>query len=197
MPSTKIHEMLKNTAEMTKEFRQEVSRKASLANKRLARLEKNGLQDSPAYKKLMESGGGKFSIRGKTGSELSRELIRINNFIDMKTSTVKGLNQVLKDTADRVGVKYKDMKQLQQYSSRFFELYNKSLQYLDTVEKMGHAFDSTEIMETVRQLVKQEKIDLEDSEKSIEEMVERVTNMLTEIDNPREQVSGDNWYRLM
>lgn len=197
MPGTKIHEMLKNTAVMTKEYRQEVSRKASLANKRLARLEKNGLQDSPAYKKLMESGGGKFSIRGKTGSELSRELIRINNFIDMKTSTVKGLNQVLRDTADRVGVKYKDMKQLQEYSSRFFELYNKSLQYLDTVEKMGHAFDSTEIMETVRQLVKQEKIDLEDSEKSIEEMVERVTNMLTEIDNPREQVSGDDWYRLM
>ena len=117
--------------------------------------------------------------------------------IDMKTSTVKGLNQVLKDTADRVGVKYKDMKQLQEYSSRFFELYNKSLQYLDTVEKMGHAFDSTEIMETVRQLVKQEKINLEDSEKSIEEMVERVTNMLTEIDNPRDQVSGDDWYRLM
>ena len=197
MTDTKIHEMLKNTAEMTKEFRQEVSRKASLANKRLARLEKNNLQDSPAYKKLMESGGGKFSIRGKTGSELSRELIRINNFIDMKTSTVKGLNQVLKDTADRVGVKYKDMKQLQQYSSRFFELYNKSLQYLDTVEKMGHAFDSTEIMETVRQLVKQEKINLEDSEKSVEDMVERVTNMLTEIDNPREQVSGDDWYRLM
>ena len=197
MTDPKIHEMLKNTAVMTKEYRQEVSRKASLANKRLARLEKNGLQDSPAYKKLMESGGGKFSIRGKTGSELSRELIRINNFIDMKTSTVKGLNQVLRDTADRVGVKYKDMKQLQEYSSRFFELYNKSLQYLDTVEKMGHAFDSTEIMETVRQLVKQEKIDLEDSEKSIEEMVERVTNMLTEIDNPREQVSGDDWYRLM
>ena len=197
MSDTKIHEMLKNTTVMTKEFRQEVSRKASLANKRLARLEKNGLQDSPAYKKFMESGGGKFSIRGKTGSELSRELIRINNFIDMKTSTVKGLNQVLKDTADRVGVKYKDMKQLQEYSSRFFELYNKSLQYLDTVEKMGHAFDSTEIMETVRQLVKQEKINLEDSEKSIEEMVERVTNMLTEIDNPREQVSGDDWYRLM
>lgn len=197
MSDTKIHEMLKNTAVMTKEFRQEVSRKASLANKRLARLEKNNLQESPAYKKFMESGGGKFSIRGKTGTELSRELIRINNFIDMKTSTVKGLNQVLKDTADRVGVKYKDMKQLHEYSSRFFELYNKSLQYLDTVEKMGHAFDSTEIMETVRQLVKQEKINLEDSEKSIDEMVERVTNMLTEIDNPSDQISGDDWYRLM
>ena len=197
MTDTKIHEMLKNTAEMTKEFRQEVSRKASLANKRLARLEKNGLQDSPAYKKFMESGGGKFSIRGKTGSELSRELIRINNFIDMKTSTVKGLNQVLRDTADRVGVKYKDMKQLQEYSSRFFELYNKSLQYLDTVEKMGHAFDSTEIMETVKQVVEQEKIDLAESGQAIDEMVQRVTNMLTDIDNHDELLDGDDWFRLI
>ena len=197
MATGKAHEMLKNDTEMSKEFRKEVSRKASLANKRLARLEKNNLEDSPAYKKFLDSGGKKFSIRGKKGTELSKELIKINNFINMKTSTVTGLNQVLRDTADRVGVKYKDMKQLQAYSSRFFELYNKSLQYLDTVEKMGHAFDSTEIMETVRQLVKQEKINLEDSEKSIEEMVERVTNMLTEIDNPREQVSGDDWYRLM
>ena len=197
MATGKAHEMLKNDTEMTKAFRTEVSRKASLANKRLARLEKNNLQESPAYKKFTESGGKKFSIRGKSGVELTKELIKINNFINMKTSTVKGLNKVLKDTADRVGVTYKDMKQLQAYSSRFFELYNKSLQYLDTVEKMGHAFDSTEIMETVKQLVDQEKIDLKDSESAIDEMVQRVTNMLTDIDTHDELLGGDDWYRLI
>ena len=197
MATGSAHERLKNDAEMTKEFRKEVSRKASLANKRLARLEKNNLQDSPAYKKFMESGGKKFSIRGKTGSELSKELIKIDNFINMKTSTVKGLNKVLRDTADRVGVTYKDMKQLQAYSSRFFELYNKSLQYLDTVEKMGHAFDSTEIMETVRQVVEQEKIDLAESGQAIDEMVQRVTDMLTDIDNHDELLGGDDWFRLV
>ena len=197
MATGSAHERLKNDAEMTKEFRKEVSRKASLANKRLARLEKNNLQDSPAYKKFMESGGKKFSIRGKTGSELSKELIKIDNFINMKTSTVKGLNKVLKDTADRVGVTYKDMKQLQAYSSKFFELYNKSLQYLDTVEKMGHAFDSTEIMETVKQVVEQEKIDLVESGQAIDEMVQRVTDMLTDIDNHDELLGGDDWFRLI
>ena len=197
MATGSAHERLKNDAEMTKEFRKEVSRKASLANKRLVRLEKNNLQDSPAYKKFMESGGKKFSIRGKTGSELTKELIKIDNFINMKTSTVKGLNKVLRDTADRVGVTYKDMKQLQAYSSRFFELYNKSLQYLDTVEKMGHAFDSTEIMETVRQVVEQEKIDLAESGQAIDEMVQRVTDMLTEIDNHDELLGGDDWFRLI
>ena len=197
MATGKAHEMLKNDTEMSKEFRKEVSRKASLANKRLARLEKNNLEDSPAYKKFLDSGGKKFSIRGKKGTELSKELIKINNFINMKTSTVTGLNQVLRDTADRVGVKYKDMKQLQAYSSRFFELYNKSLQYLDTVEKMGHAFDSTEIMETVKQVVEQEKIDLAESGQAIDEMVQRVTNMLTDIENHDELLDGDDWFRLI
>ena len=171
--------------EMSSEYkatRMEVSRKASLANKRIARLEKNNLTDSPAYQKFMESGGQRFSIRGKTGSELTKELIKINNFIEMKTSTVKGLNQVLKDTASRVGVTYKDMADLRQKSGKFFELYNKAMQYLDTVENMGHAFDSTEVMESVRQIVKQEKIDLSDSETSVDEMITKVTDLLTKAD---------------
>jgi Fe-S cluster assembly scaffold protein SufB len=197
MARSKFHNQLVEDVRIKPEFRKEVSRKVSLANKRLARLEKNGLTDSPAYKKFMEGGAKRFSIRGKTGSELTKELIKINNFIEMKTSTIKGLNKVLKDTADRVGVKYKDIKQLQQYSSKFFELYNKSMQYLDTVENLGHAFDSTQVMETVRQVVKQEKVDLADSEAAIDEMIKRVSDMLTDIDNYDEELEGRDWYRLV
>lgn len=197
MANSGNHNSLVNATRVKPELRKEISRKASLANKRLARLEKNGLTDSPAYQKFLEGGGTKFSIRGKTGSELTKELIKINNFIEMKTSTIKGLNQVLKDTADRVGVEYKDIKQLQQYSSKFFELYNKSMQYLDTVENLGHAFDSTEVMETVRQIVKQEKIDLADSEAAIDEMIKRVSDTLTDINNHDELIEGRDWYRLV
>ena len=197
MANSGNHNSLVNATRVKPELRKEISRKASLANKRLARLEKNGLTDSPAYQKFIEGGGTKFSIRGKTGSELTKELIKINNFIEMKTSTIKGLNQVLKDTADRVGVEYKDIKQLQQYSSKFFELYNKSMQYLDTVENLGHAFDSTEVMETVRQIVKQEKIDLADSEAAIDEMIKRVSDTLTDINNHDELIEGRDWYRLV
>lgn len=197
MANSGNHNSLVNATRVKPELRREISRKASLANKRLARLEKNGLTDSPAYQKFLEGGGTKFSIRGKTGSELTKELIKINNFIEMKTSTIKGLNQVLKDTADRVGVEYKDIKQLQQYSSKFFELYNKSMQYLDTVENLGHAFDSTEVMETVRQIVKQEKIDLADSETAIDEMIKRVSDTLTDINNHDELIEGRDWYRLV
>ena len=197
MARSSSNNTLRNDTRIKPEFRKEVSRKASLANKRLARLEKNGLTDSPAYKKFLEGGGAKFSIRGKTGSELTKELIKINNFIEMKTSTIKGLNQVLKDTAERVGVEYKDIKQLQQYSSKFFELYNKSMQYLDTVENLGHAFDSTEVMETVRQIVKQDKIYLADSEAALDEMIKRVSDTLTDINNHDEKIEGRDWYRLV
>ena len=197
MARSNIHNKLVEDTRVKPEFRQEVSRKASLANKRLARLENNGLTDSPGYQKFMEGGGKRFSIRGKTGSELTKELIKINNFIEMKTSTVKGLNQVLRDTAERVGVEYEDIKQLQQYSSKFFELYNKSMQYLDTVENLGHAFDSTEVMETFSQLVKQEKIDLTDSEAALDEMIKRVSDTLTDIDNHDEEIEGRDWYRLV
>ena len=197
MARSSNHNSLVNDTRIKPELRKEISRKASLANKRLKRLENNGLTDSPAYKKFLEGGGTKFSIRGKTGSELTKELIKINNFIEMKTSTIKGLNQVLKDTAERVGVEYKDIKQLQQYSSKFFELYNKSMQYLDTVENLGHAFDSTEVMETVRQIVKQDKIDLANSEAALDEMIKRVSDTLTDINNHDELIEGRDWYRLV
>lgn len=110
MARSNSHNQLVEETLVKSEFRKEVSRKASLANKRLARLENNGLTDSPAYKKFMEGGGVRFSIRGKTGSELTKELIMINNFIEMKTSTVKGLNKVLKDTAERVGLNIRTLK---------------------------------------------------------------------------------------
>ena len=37
-------------------FRKEASRKAAMANKRIARLENAGLKDSPAYQAYIESG---------------------------------------------------------------------------------------------------------------------------------------------
>ena len=44
-------------------FRSEVSRLASMANKRLARLENAGLESSPAYKKWVSEGGEKFGLQ--------------------------------------------------------------------------------------------------------------------------------------
>ena len=59
-------------AEAIKEFRREASRLASMANKRVKRLEENGLTDTPAYKAYLET-GGKFSVKGKSYNELQKE----------------------------------------------------------------------------------------------------------------------------
>ena len=85
------------------ELRQAVSRLADAANKRLKRLEKSDVA-SPAYREATE-GGNKFSTRGKSEIELQIEFRRVSNFLQDKTSTIKGsraymeeARQNLKDT---------------------------------------------------------------------------------------------------
>ena len=54
-----------------RELKSEISKKASMANKRLNRLEKNGLTDLPSYKNWVDYNGGvKFSVKGKNYNEL-------------------------------------------------------------------------------------------------------------------------------
>ena len=48
------------------EFRKEVTKIVSVANKRIERLEKANLKDSPAYQKWLNDGGVKFGVKGKT-----------------------------------------------------------------------------------------------------------------------------------
>lgn len=85
------------------ELRQAVSRLADAANKRLKRLEKSDVV-SPAYMEAKEA-DSKFSTRGKSEIELQIEFRRVSNFLQDKTSTIKGsraymeeARQNLKDT---------------------------------------------------------------------------------------------------
>lgn len=57
-----------------KELKAEANRLASMANKRIRRLEANGLQDAPAYQAYIAQGGQPFSTRGKNYNELQAEL---------------------------------------------------------------------------------------------------------------------------
>ena len=95
-----------------KENRKRISRLVSLANKRLKRLENAGLDDSPAYQKWVEAGAEKFSVKGKDHNQLQRELSRLKNFIESETSTVRGVNNVLKQMAQNTGIEYSNMQHL-------------------------------------------------------------------------------------
>lgn len=176
-------------------YRKEASRLVSLANKRVKRLESNGLKDSPAYKKYLET-GGKFSVRGKTHNQLQAEVSRLRNFIDSETSTVRGVTNTLKEMANNTGIKYRNLEDLRSKAPKFFELASKVEQYLRTVEDMASAIGYQKIWEQINQYVKNEKIELDDSETNIDSMVKAITDALKEYDNPITIAGVGGWYTL-
>ena len=177
-----------------KENRKKISRLVSLANKRLKRLENAGLDDSPAYQKWVEAGAEKFSIKGKDHNQLQRELSRLKNFIDSETSTIRGVNNVLKQMAQNTGIEYSNMKELKDNAKTFFELASKVEQYLRNVDDMASAIGYQKIWESINQYVKDERITLTDAKMNIDQMIKVVTDMLKASNN--RYIDQDNWWFL-
>ena len=201
---TKGEQLLKEKEERIRRIRQEASRLASMANKRLQRLEGNKLTDAPAYKSLAEERGKRprFSIRGKDFNAVQKEMARIRRFLDSTTSTVRGANNVLKEIARNTGIRYRNLAELKEKASKFFELANKVEQYLRNVEDMGSVYDSTRLFKQVSQYVKQAKIDLSDAENDMDKMVQKVIDAM-DIFNETEVVqyngkdfSEIGWFQL-
>lgn len=76
----------------------EITKLVKVANRRLRNLEKAGLTSSFAYERAVKS-GGKFSVRGKDKRQLLKELSRIEDFLSMKSSTVRGQRKIQKRIA--------------------------------------------------------------------------------------------------
>ena len=88
-----------------RDLSQLTSRLASAGNKRLRRLEKAGLNETPAYTAIKRSGGD-FSVKSKTINELRSEFSRVRTFLDpsTKTSTVRGAEKVENSFRKRLGL---------------------------------------------------------------------------------------------
>lgn len=189
--------------ERIKAYRKEASRLAAIANKRIERLEKNGLENSPAYQGYLKSGGGKFSVKGKDHNELQAEVSRINKLIKANTSTVRGVNNYLKGMAKDTGMKYKNLKELQVKADEFFKLSSKIEEYLTTVEDMASAIGYQKIWESINVFIKDNKIDLTNTKMSIEEMTETISKAIAEYEKPEyvksNEVEGNSvsaWFTL-
>ena len=178
------------------EFRKEVSRLASLANKRIQRLEAAKLTDSPAYQKWVENGGVKFGVKGKTYNQLQSEMARINRFINAQTSTVRGINRTLKEMAANTGIKYGTLKELRSKATSFFELASKVEQYLRTVNDMASAIGYNKIWEVINEYVEREKIDLSGAENNIDELSKMVSELIVQQQNHNATVIDDGWVLL-
>ena len=178
------------------EFRKEVSRLSSLANKRIQRLENSKLTDSPAYQKWVENGSVKFGVKGKTYNQLQSEMERLNRFINAQTSTVRGINSTLKEMAANTGIKYGTLKELRSKATSFFELASKVEQYLRTVNDMASAIGYHKIWEVINEYVEREKIDLSGAENNIDELSKMVSELIVQQQNHNATVIDDGWVLL-
>ena len=158
-----------------KQYRKEASKVISMANKRLARLEKSNLTDSPAYSKLVDSKGNpKFSVKGLDHNQLQSEMSKVKKFVQAKTSTVRGINTTLKEMANNTGIKYKNLKDLRSKASSFFTLASKVEQYLRNVEDVASAIGYQKIWEAINTYVSKNEVDLSRSETDIESIIDEI-----------------------
>lgn len=159
------------------QLRKEVSKMASTANKRLARLESNDLQMSASYRAWEEGGGVRFSVKGKTNEQVASEYWRVKSFLDDTTSTVRGANAVLREMAENTGIKYSNLADLKAKSKQFFDLASKVKQKLQSMEKSAQALQYQKIWEQINEYVRQQTIDLsevEDVDKYIDDIIAKL-----------------------
>lgn len=177
-------------AQKIREYRRNVSNLAAKANKRLARIEKNNLESTPAYQSFLNNGGERFSIKGKTYNEVQQELSRINKFLNSETSTIRGIRNNLKSIAETTGIKYSNFKELQQKASKFFELAQKAEEYLRHVKDMGSAIGYQQIWQQISEYTAIEGQGLDSAEMDVDDMVRAITDALTEYETPIENTGG-------
>lgn len=152
--------MVKLASEEYRKLRREVSRMASIANKRLERLERNELTDLPAYQSWVKDGAVRFGVRGKDYNEVQAEFWRLKRFLDNKTSLVRGANKYLREIAENTGIKYNGLADLKAKSKEFFRLAEKVKEYYKMSELTALALDYQKIWEQINVQIKQGILDL-------------------------------------
>lgn len=168
-------------AERVRAFRKEVSRKASMANKRLDRLEKAGMTSSPAYESFMERRGGeRFSIRGKSYREVQTELAEVNRYLDSATSSITGAKKILKEMAKTTGadIEWSDWKTNQKQLSKFFNIASQVEQYLRTAEDRASSIGYQKIWEQINRYIEESKSDVLNSEMTAEQISAEVVKAM-------------------
>lgn len=164
-----------------KSLKAEISRKASMANKRIKRLEQNKLTNTPAYRKYVKSGGHKFSVAGKDYNELQKELKRVDSFIDSKTSTVRGTHKVLKDIARNANIEWGNIKDLTNRVNTFFDVADKVEQYMKATNDAGAAIGYQKIWQAINEYTEKEHDILLESTDEVEDIIPTLVELTKEM----------------
>lgn len=178
------------------ELKKEVSRMASMANKRLNRLESNNLTLLPAYREWEQHGAIKFSVRGKNYNQLQSEYWRLKHFLDDRTSTVRQANKFLREMAENTGIKYRGLEDLKSKSKQFFELAEKIKQYNMSINQSAQALDYQKIWKQINTYVNNTNTDLA-SAISSDEQLERFLQFMEKVqpveDKKEGYAVGNDW----
>ena len=172
-----------------KELRAEVSRMASMANKRLNRLENNNLTMLPAYQAWEQNGSIRFSVKGKDYNQLQAEFWRLKNFLDDRTSTVRKANAFLREMAENTGIQYNGLEDLKNKSARFFELAEKIREYNQAIGQAAQALDYQKIWQQINTAVQQDAIDLSEAVSS-DEQLERFLDFMKDVQPVEDNQEG-------
>lgn len=188
---------VKKASDKYKELRKEVSRMASMANKRIDRLERNNLTMLPAYQAWESNGAVKFSVKGKSYEETQAEYWRLKKFLDDRTSTVKQANSFLKEMAENTGIQYNGLEDLKAKSAKFFELADLIKQYNQSINQSAQALDYQKIWKDINTYVLDTDADLADAVSS-EEQLEKFLNymnLVKPVENNQEgfSLNGNKW----
>lgn len=172
-----------------KELRAEVSRMASMANKRLNRLENNNLTMLPAYQAWEQNGSIRFSVKGKDYNQLQAEFWRLKNFLDDRTSTVREANAFLRGMAENTGIQYHGLEDLKNKSARFFELAEKIREYNQAIGQAAQALDYQKIWQQINTAVQQDALDLSEAVSS-DEQLERFLDFMNDVQPVEDNQEG-------
>ena len=189
--------LAKLASEKYLQLKKETSRLASMANKRLVRLEKNELTELPAYKSWVQGGSIKFSVANKDFNQLQSEFWRLKNFLDNKTSLVRQANTFLKDMAKNTGIKYNGLADLKTKANQFFKLADKVREYYKSSELNALALDYQKIWEQINVQLKQGVIDItgvESTESTLQKFIQEIDKVVEVEDNQEGfKEESSNW----
>lgn len=188
---------LNKASDNYKELRKEVSRMASMANKRIDRLERNNLTMLPAYQAWESNGSIRFSVKGKSYEETQAEYWRLKKFLDDRTSTVKQANDFLREMAENTGIQYNGLEDLKTKSAKFFELADLIKQYNQSINQSAQALDYQKIWQDINTYVLDTDADLAaavSSEEQLEKFLEYM-NFVQPVEDNKEGFSlgEENW----
>lgn len=161
---------VKVASEKYLELKSEVSRMASMANKRLNRLEKNDLTNMPAFREWEQNGAIRFSVKGKDYRQLQSEYWRLKHFLDDRTSTVRSANKFLREMAENTGIKYNGLADLKTKSKNFFDLAQKIKEYNKSINQTAQALNYQKIWQQINQFVASGEGDLSSAISSDEQL---------------------------